>query len=88
MADKQPRNNQAMRKHPLSTTAYRKKTNKQKKTNEEKQAKEKELDRTALRGGALEAGLARSSDGGVHSLLKNQLETLNSQLIKSVRSQK
>ena len=47
MADKQPPNNQAMRKlpiPPLSTTAYTTKIGKQKKTNEEKQAKRKELD--------------------------------------------
>ncbi len=40
------------------------KTSKQKKTNEEKQAKKKELDRAALWGGALEAGLECSGERG------------------------
>ncbi len=46
MADKQPPNNQAMRKlqiPPLPTTACTTKTSKQRKTNDEKQAKKKEL---------------------------------------------
>ncbi len=67
MADKQPSHNQAMRKlpiPPLPTSAYTTKTSKQKKTNEEKQAKKKELNRAALRGGAFEAGLERSREGG------------------------
>ncbi len=62
MADKQPPNNQAMRKlpiTPLPTTAYTTKTSKQKKTKEEKQ-----LDRAALRGGALEASWSAADREG------------------------
>ncbi len=55
MADKQPPNNQAMRKlpmRPLSTTAYRTNTSKQKKIHE-KQTEKRELDWAMLQGGAL-----------------------------------
>ncbi len=67
MADKQPPNNQAMRKlpiPPLSTTAYTTNTSKQKKTNEEKQAKKKELDLSDSAGRGFGDELERSRERG------------------------
>ncbi len=67
MVDKQPQNNQAVRKlsiPPLSKTACTTKTSKEKKTNEEKQAKKKELDWDTLQGGALEASWSAAVTDG------------------------
>ncbi len=72
MADKQPPNNQAVRKlpiPPLSTTVYMTNKSKQEKTNVEKRAKKKELGRVTLQGGALEASWsAAEREGGTWKL--------------------
>ncbi len=66
----------------LPTTACMTKTSKQKKTNEEKQAKKKELDRAALRGGALEArwSAAVTEGEGPGSCTRSNFQALHSPL--------